>query len=1573
MISSFKHSKTIPATVLLCIIFLSSFASATINISNISPSDSAQHVEIVNNPPDPGGYTHLSWQINDTTGGDDMEFFMDIWNGTAWVNRQHQIDVGNGSWYQDETSFNTTNTTYQWRLRVKDGTDNTWNNQTYSFTTDRKPVVSPVYPDNNSYKEKGNVDLSAVVYHPDYTFGWTAVDLDGANDDVRVPDDNSLNFTSSFSVDMALWVEDNPADGKLDTIISKMTDANTGWGISLYGNGTTWELHVCVDGHNQSVGEAALPLQTWVYLTVVFDDDTHTMYVYKNASLVYSYYEPNTPSSNTADCVIGECSYVGNDKTFDGKIDYIKVYNVALTEGEVKANFYGKNDNGAKRGLVSWWKFDENTGTTTYDSWGNNDGTLEDGTGWATGSQSSTTYLGKIYNVSFYEYPSGRLIGYNSTTTGWTNGQIVNCNTSYYLYYNGTRYYWYAKAKDDEYWSDNSSVWVINTYYNDTEPTSVYDTISGAIYVKPVYTGEQPSSIYYTMGAQIRVFAKPFFVEEHPTNQSTNISLHPQLKIYTYKSGDVRTWNASFHGNDTVNETWVQIQDTKPLQLGTGANNLTIYDSNFSTGTLSDVEVNENNYLRLKKNSHVLMNENFEDGQAQGWTIQNSSCPESGVNTTDGVINPIGSYYLRAIGDDVHSSSTVDLSGYVEAKLEFYMGSRGLETGEDSILEIYDGSKWVELEKIHNNNQLQFFSKDITSYMSSSFQLRIFNNGTNDCTDFTYLDNVVITAYDYSYNGYRISPVYNLSGLAYDSGTISWSSTEPSGTSLDIYYSLSTDNGSTWGSWQTASNGGSINGISNLTYMDSYRIKFRQNFSTSDKTKTPVLQNLSLYIERYTPVAVYYDGRQYNTKYWWYVQAFNNLFNSTVYSDIYNFITKTVEGEPPIIYDTMSGAIYVKPVYTGEQPDDIYYTMGAQISVYYDVYFLNVHPVNGSTNQPINVHLYCWVNKSGDKNHYDIKFYSNDTVNETWSLHNTITQLQPNATANSYMDGLQYNTKYWWKITAENSTLGYYKEDIYHFTTQSYTDTEPLLLYNTMSGAIYVKPVYTGEQPSSIYYTMGAAVEVGLVKQPSNPYPEDRTTFGVHIVNNFSCYVEDTDNDPMNVTFYYASNDTAWATVHNVPSGSRAETTSLPAMSNGTTIQWYVIANDSSNQRQSPVWSYTPQNHIPSLIANPEDGENYAAVQRKSVTGVWRMFVKLIANVSDYEQDNVSIQIYVDDPSQPNWNDWILRLSHVEDTYNTYHNNPYIQDELLFNQTQQNYHWRVHLSDGYDSVDYYMNFTTQFYFWADFNWTPYHPTTDDTITLIDKSINATQVVWKINGVQIASKRYNSGSHTPFNLSRKFNISNIYNITLYIYNASANVSTEMHAETPGSPGYMYVDRNVTFNKTGTGAGVNYITYHLKNDTNASTFATTFNLSNGWWIHKYNPTSGKWESLFLYPTVSNPVGTNFNLSTWDTVAVTGDENKTTRINISENVTASQDFITTTTGKYYIGYSNLTSTTMANLTKIGLQTGDWVFKYDTVNGRWAYWNWIGYVGDDVTISGYDVLAIHVDAGTRIKIGWI
>jgi len=475
-----------------------------------------------------------------------------------WTNRLHLTDQNNGTWYHHEDTFNRTNTTYYWRIHAKDGTTGVWTNQTFSFRTDAIPKVFPVYPENNSYEEKGNIELSAVVYHPDYTFGWTGLDFDGANDDVRVPDDPSLNLTS-FTIDMALWIEDVPADDKFDTIISKMTNANTGWGVALYSeDGTTWELMICVNGHNQTVGNATLPMETWVYLTVVFDNDTHTMYVYKNGTLVYSYYEPNTPSPNTADVVIGECSYVGNDKTFDGKMDYIRVYNVALTPSEVKANFYGKNDNCVKRGLVSWWKFDENTGTTTYDSWGNNDGTLEDGTAWATGGGGSTTYYGKIYNVTFYEYPSGRIIGWNSTATGWTNGEIVKCNVTFYAPYEGTKYYWYAKAKDDEYWSDPSPVYVFTTYYNDTEPNIVYYSLGADIYVQPEYTEPEPNIVYYSLGAEIRVYDTPHFYNPSP-NGTTDEPLSVKLTIYVNKTGEENYWDFTFLTNCTSDGSWAKI------------------------------------------------------------------------------------------------------------------------------------------------------------------------------------------------------------------------------------------------------------------------------------------------------------------------------------------------------------------------------------------------------------------------------------------------------------------------------------------------------------------------------------------------------------------------------------------------------------------------------------------------------------------------------------------------------------------------------------------------------------------------------------------------------------------------------------------------------------------------------------------------------------------------------------------------------------------------------------------------------------------------------------------------------
>jgi len=105
-----------------------SLADADITISNVSPADGAIHIEIENNPPDPAGYVNLSWQLNDSNGGGDMEFYMDVYNGTAWENRLHLTNQNNGTWYhnEDEFPFNQTNQTCQWRIHAKDQTSGIW-------------------------------------------------------------------------------------------------------------------------------------------------------------------------------------------------------------------------------------------------------------------------------------------------------------------------------------------------------------------------------------------------------------------------------------------------------------------------------------------------------------------------------------------------------------------------------------------------------------------------------------------------------------------------------------------------------------------------------------------------------------------------------------------------------------------------------------------------------------------------------------------------------------------------------------------------------------------------------------------------------------------------------------------------------------------------------------------------------------------------------------------------------------------------------------------------------------------------------------------------------------------------------------------------------------------------------------------------------------------------------------------------------------------------------------------------------------------------------------------------------
>lgn len=255
-----------------------------------------------------------------------------------------------------------------------------------------------------------------------------------------------------------------------------------------------------------------------------------------------------------------------------------------------------------------------------------------------------------------------------------------------------------------------------------------------------------------------------------------------------------------------------------------------------------------------------------------------------------------------------------------------------------------------------------------------------------------------------------------------------------------------------------------------------------------------------------------------------------------------------------------------------------------------------------------------------------------------------------------------------------------------------------------------------------------------------------------------------------------------------------------------------------------------------------------------------------------------------------------------------------------------------------------------------FSYLPPNPTDVDNTIFADETTGATDMRWSIDDETVSEENYTSGTHTPFNLSYEFNLSNIYDVELWTHNDTYDTTEEWHDS-------VTVDRNVTYNTTGTSAGINYIAYHLNPSISAYSFSQSFGLNTGWWIHQYNTTSHGWNSYWVGMT-----GYNFTISNWDVMAVVVNVNKTVRVVPPEVLTTAQSE-GISAGYNYFGWSDNATTTLKNLS-IGMQAGDWVYMYNTSAGSWNSY-WVGHAGDDPDVYSYNVVVMNVAGDRTITIG--
>ncbi|MBS3817693.1 MAG: PKD domain-containing protein, partial [Candidatus Thermoplasmatota archaeon] len=139
-------------------------------------------------------------------------------------------------------------------------------------------------------------------------------------------------------------------------------------------------------------------------------------------------------------------------------------------------------------------------------------------------------------------------------------------------------------------------------------------------------------------------------------------------------------------------------------------------------------------------------------------------------------------------------------------------------------------------------------------------------------------------------------------------------------------------------------------------------------------------------------------------------------------------------------------------------------------------------------------------------------------------------------------------------------------------------------------------------------------------ESPADPSPSDGET-GVNTDLTLSVNVSDPDGDPIDVSFYDASDDSEIGTDVDVQSGETASV-GWDGLAENSSYEWYAVADDGSLTNRSAMWSFTTvseENNVPYAPTDPSPEDGTIDVGTSPTLSV---------NVSDPDNDMMDITFY---------------------------------------------------------------------------------------------------------------------------------------------------------------------------------------------------------------------------------------------------------------------------------------------------------------------------------------------------------
>lgn len=251
-----------------------------------------------------------------------------------------------------------------------------------------------------AYDRSGAGNTGTLTLGPTVTPGklGQALNFDGSNDYVTVPSATSLNSTSQITV--SAWIK-RVGTGTRQFFVSKgsaNTVATTQYWLELTsGNVLVFELASGSTEHKLTSGFTLTDTQNWHHVVGTYDGTTQKIFLDGVQDATTSTWS-GALNALSDDVAIGNRS-VFYDIPFNGSIDEVRIYNRALSAGEIQSLYkLGQSDEvntGASQaqgtgrldsGLAGYWKMDDGSGGNAADASTNgNTGILNGDTTWGTG------------------------------------------------------------------------------------------------------------------------------------------------------------------------------------------------------------------------------------------------------------------------------------------------------------------------------------------------------------------------------------------------------------------------------------------------------------------------------------------------------------------------------------------------------------------------------------------------------------------------------------------------------------------------------------------------------------------------------------------------------------------------------------------------------------------------------------------------------------------------------------------------------------------------------------------------------------------------------------------------------------------------------------------------------------------------------------------------------------------------------------------------------------------------------------------------------------------------------------